>query len=210
MKELTKNSLLEYLTILSTWYFSLSQKVNISFHSQLSVSLFILDTQPPIRLADTACQRALILVAAQPLTSTSQQHLEPGRSGPDYQERDSWRREHLEGRKHLYFQPAWTASGRKAFSLVTAQERDRKRGRGLVTACTNATEMSDTNRKLCPTWNIVRAAVNTTSEGSQNIKHIGLFLFSFFSLCQDNAALSQTHTRVFALYNGETALHTGP
>lgn len=75
MKELTKNSLLEYLTILSTWYFSLSQKVNISFHSQLSVSLFILDTQPPIRLADAACQRALIPVAARPLTSTRQQHL---------------------------------------------------------------------------------------------------------------------------------------
>lgn len=66
------------------------------------------------------------------------------------------------------------------------------------------------NCKLCSTSNFVTAAVNTTSEGSQNIKHFELFLFISFSLYQDDTALSQTHTCIFALYNGETALHTGP
>lgn len=53
-------------------------------------------------------------------------------------------------------------------------------------------------------------SVNTTSEGFQKIKHFELFPFISFSLYQDDTALSQTHTCIFALYNGETALHTGP
>ena len=38
--------------------------------------------------------------------------------------------------------------------------------------------MFNMNCKLCSTWNFVTAAVNTTSEGFQNIKHFNSF-FSF-------------------------------
>lgn len=44
--------------------------------------------------------------------------------------------------------------------------------------------MFNMNCELCSTWNFVTAAVNTTSEGSQNIKHFELFLFISFSLYQ--------------------------
>lgn len=180
------------------------KKAHLSTYNLPSLSLFLTSNPQLDRqiLQDDECSsRWPTRPQAFPAASTR-------RSGLNHQEQDLWRTEDLVGKQSINFPPVRGAPGCKAFPSRDCSINE-ERGKRFVNSCATASETFNRSCKLHATWNTT-AAVNTTTEGSPKIKHFELFPFISFSLYQGDTALSQTHTCIFAHYNGETALHTGP